>query len=101
MPCGACVISFDRKPCEHLLKTVEDIETLKHHIITRVPYDGIECMIVCYKALHYNCPCKECIVKVTCNVQFDKRCDDYKELINKIHSLYYDEINGRYRPSTK
>lgn len=101
MPCGACVVGFNQKPCEHLTGTIDGEEAIRKYVGRYIPHekDGfVLCMVACYKELHYNCPCRECLVKITCNLKFDERCDEYKELINKIHRIYYDEINGQYKP---
>jgi hypothetical protein len=100
MPCGACAIGFNRKPCEHQTDNFDD-EDLKRYVgklLPRHDHDGyVECMVDCFKELYFNCPCRECLVKVTCNLVYEKRCDQYKDLINKVNKKHYDETTGAWR----
>jgi len=106
MPCGACVVGFNKKPCEHATDKInEHDEDLRQCVSKLSPghnHPGyIECMVDCFKELHFNCPCKECLVKVTCNLVYEKRCDQYKELIDKINKKHFDETTGMWKTQEK
>jgi hypothetical protein len=99
MPCPACKISFSIDPCKH-----ESGEFIGIEILIDLRYKSVsesigykEFTMECFKELHFNCPCKECLVKMQCNLKFDDRCDEYKQMIDKIREKYYDGINGVFR----
>lgn len=104
MPCPACNRTYLLPPCKH-----ETGILCSKDMYSKVTFDDIPeifkqsfayCTIVfqieVYKALHYNCPCKNCLVKATCDVEYTKRCSEYIDLIDYYYNLYYDEINGTF-----
>lgn len=103
MPCGACAVGFTSKPCEHPTgKINSDDRTIISKTLSRFDHVGyVECMVACYKELRLRCPCKVCLVKVTCNVKYDDRCSEYKDLIDKVNKKYYDETTGLYKELEK
>jgi hypothetical protein len=101
MPCQACKISFSENiPCLHptgILGDGEHIYMTVNKIAQIDKYGYDRCTKDIYKELHFNCPCKDCLIKMMCKEMFDERCDSYKELINKYIRKYYNEIMGRYK----
>lgn len=106
MPCLACKSNYTILPCEHPTGVID--ESSREKIRSRVSRANItisnsemygfdKCNDKCYKELHFNCPCKNCLIKTMCNEKFDDRCQEYIELIDKHYKIYYDEINGRYK----
>lgn len=98
MPCKACRHQFRTIPCEH--KTGIDgkpIDNLIHKFTPEYEYGYLKFVSQVYKELHFNCPCSECLTKMMCNLRYEDRCDEYKNLVDKIRDIYYDHSYGRYR----
>jgi hypothetical protein len=101
MPCQACKVSFSGNiPCLHPTGKLGDEEHVYmtiNKVLQGDKYGYDRCMKDIYKELHFNCPCKDCLIKMMCKEMFDERCDSYKNIINKYISIYYDEITGMYK----
>lgn len=105
MPCPACDRTYYVPPCKHetgILITKDRYLTASYADIPGIfRVATLDCTIVfhveAYKELHFNCPCKECLVKVVCDAQFDERCPEYINIIDKLWFTYYDESYGQLR----
>jgi hypothetical protein len=73
-----------------------DVSCLKDISKKPIHSDYITFLILVYKELHFNCPCKKCLVKATCDLPFTERCEEYINLVGKYLKLYYDEHYGQY-----
>jgi hypothetical protein len=98
MPCPACDISYTVRPCEHETGILieKDVTKIKEFRPILYSDNAIVFHTKVYKDLHFNCPCRNCLVKATCNVEYPKRCEEYRNIIERYLVLYYDEITGMF-----
>ena len=106
MPCRACKQNFLILPCKHpngveiADEKHENFLKSSHSILNNVKNSETYLRFIkhCFKELHFNCFCRNCMIKSICNETFDNRCSEYKQLIDKIHKIYYDPILAQFRP---
>lgn len=88
MPCQLCSKQFTTIPCKHkdgILSKKELSENNYFNSLTQS--DMMPYVEIAYKTLYQECPCKECIVKMICDI--GRLCRDFKDILAKNRPIFY------------